>query len=308
MNVTTYFFGLNQKNYFQLPADSSQRIFAEAAKLCKTREALIVHRDDSLIYYIYVRDTILNYWGLAVLLNDAGVSDLKKLVQMMRRIIPKANPVPQENGLSEKDLQTCEQSVHLLKDELAASPFLHPELPAPDLASAASTAEIELKTGTDVTPIEKRPWTVITLPASIPIASSTSRYAPIATPPPVPPVTPPFQPPVPKKKSKAWVVWLVIAILVTLGAAAFIFADLYSGDMERDDYTITVDSMPTEPAIEAAAYPVYDEPAATEMDSYPTDYYSPDDYYEAAEAVPDVDIDEPYPDSMSASDFMDQFE
>lgn len=81
MNSTVYLFGDFAKGYSQYPQDYTQRIFDNFYKKAKANTQVVVHRNDSLMYYGYIRKLPQkgSYFGICILLNDAMFSDIKTL-------------------------------------------------------------------------------------------------------------------------------------------------------------------------------------------------------------------------------------
>lgn len=80
MNCTTYIFGNLSSGYSQYPDDSSTNLFKSTADKCTAPTQLIIHRDESLMYYIYIRK--INeylYVGLAIVINGYYYTDIHKL-------------------------------------------------------------------------------------------------------------------------------------------------------------------------------------------------------------------------------------
>ena len=80
MNISTYIFGSLGNGYSQYPNDYAQTIFQGIYAQSSAPTQIIVHREDQLIYYGYIR--ILEggqYIGLCVVLNSVMLTDFKKM-------------------------------------------------------------------------------------------------------------------------------------------------------------------------------------------------------------------------------------
>lgn len=83
MNCTTYIFGELSSGYTQYPDDSASNIFKSAAAKCTAPTQLIIHRDESLMYYIYIRKiNYSSYIGLAVVVNGYYFTDIHNLFSL----------------------------------------------------------------------------------------------------------------------------------------------------------------------------------------------------------------------------------
>ena len=70
MNCSAYIFGELTDGYSQYPEDSSSNLFQNIYKMCGAPTQMIIHREGSLMYYIYVRKIdAKRYIGLAIIIN-----------------------------------------------------------------------------------------------------------------------------------------------------------------------------------------------------------------------------------------------
>lgn len=88
MNCSTYIFGELSEGYSQYPEDSSSNIFKSIYSKCNAPSQLIIHRDDSMMYYVYIRklDT-KKYIGLAIAINGYYFTQIGSLFSLFERQI-----------------------------------------------------------------------------------------------------------------------------------------------------------------------------------------------------------------------------
>lgn len=88
MNCSTYIFGELSEGYSQYPEDSSSNIFKSIYSKCNAPSQLIIHRDDSMMYYVYIRklDT-KRYIGLAVAINGYYFTQIGSLFSSFEKQI-----------------------------------------------------------------------------------------------------------------------------------------------------------------------------------------------------------------------------
>lgn len=88
MNCSTYIFGELSEGYSQYPEDSSSNIFKTIYSKCNAPSQLIIHRDDSMMYYVYIRklDT-KRYIGLAVAINGYYFTQIGSLFSLFEKQI-----------------------------------------------------------------------------------------------------------------------------------------------------------------------------------------------------------------------------
>lgn len=76
-----YVFGNLKNGYTQYPDDYAKEIFQKFHTIATANSQIIIHRDNSLMYYGYIRklDEASQYIGFCVLLNGVMFSQIKKL-------------------------------------------------------------------------------------------------------------------------------------------------------------------------------------------------------------------------------------
>ena len=90
MNCSAYIFGSLSSGYTQYPDDGSSQVFSKLHPLCKAPTQVIVHRDDNLMYYCYVRKLSGNkYIGMAVVVNGYYVTTLGNVFTTFEKAIEK---------------------------------------------------------------------------------------------------------------------------------------------------------------------------------------------------------------------------
>ena len=88
MNCSTYIFGELSDGYSQYPEDSSSNIFKSIYSKCNAPSQLIIHRDESMMYYVYIRklDT-KRYIGLTVAINGYYFTQIGSLFSLFEKQI-----------------------------------------------------------------------------------------------------------------------------------------------------------------------------------------------------------------------------
>lgn len=88
MNISTYIFGSLGYGYSQYPNDYAQTIFQSIYTQSSTPTQIVVHREDRLIYYVYIRKLEKGqYIGLCVVLNSVMLTDFKDMFSIFENII-----------------------------------------------------------------------------------------------------------------------------------------------------------------------------------------------------------------------------
>lgn len=88
MNCSTYIFGELSSGYSQYPEDSSSNLFKYIYSMCNAPSQLIIHRDESIMYYIYIRKiNAKRYIGLAVAINGYYFSQINSLFSLFEKQI-----------------------------------------------------------------------------------------------------------------------------------------------------------------------------------------------------------------------------
>lgn len=81
MNVELYAFANIRNEYSQYPIDFTQRIFRKFIELSTTSSQIVIHRNQGIVYYGYVRrvDNGLSYVGFCVVVNGAVFTCTRKM-------------------------------------------------------------------------------------------------------------------------------------------------------------------------------------------------------------------------------------
>ncbi len=131
MNCSTYIFGELSEGYSQYPEDSSSNIFKSIYSKCNAPSQLIIHRDDSMMYYVYIRRLeTKRYIGLAVAINGYYFSQISSLFSLFEKQIEQLA----ERGIiinysKSGDLTTSLSSLRKEEEEVMGyANYLHGEL------------------------------------------------------------------------------------------------------------------------------------------------------------------------------------
>lgn len=85
MNCTSYVFG-NIERYFQYPDDYTSNIFQSAAQMIIAPNQLVIHRDNNLMYYIYLQQLkYTHYVGICIVLNGAMITNIAGLFHFFKK-------------------------------------------------------------------------------------------------------------------------------------------------------------------------------------------------------------------------------
>lgn len=88
MNSSTYIFGVFSDGYSQYPEDSSSNLFQDVQSQCVAPSQLIIHRDENMMYYIYVRKFDENrYIGFAIAINGYYFTQIQPLFSLFEKEI-----------------------------------------------------------------------------------------------------------------------------------------------------------------------------------------------------------------------------
>ena len=88
MNISTYIFGSLGNGYSQYPNDYAQTIFQSIYAQSSAPTQIVVHREDKLIYYSYIRRLGGDqYIGLCVVLNSVMLTDIKEMFSIFENQI-----------------------------------------------------------------------------------------------------------------------------------------------------------------------------------------------------------------------------
>ena len=88
MNISTYIFGSLGNGYSQYPNDYAQTIFQSIYAQSSAPTQIVVHREDKLIYYAYVRKLEAGqYIGLCVVLNSVMLTDFNEMFSIFENQI-----------------------------------------------------------------------------------------------------------------------------------------------------------------------------------------------------------------------------
>lgn len=86
MNSATYIFGELSEGYSQYPEDGSSNLFKEIRNQCIAPSQLIIHRDENLMYYIYVRKfEKRKYIGFAIAINGYYFTLIEPLFSLFEK-------------------------------------------------------------------------------------------------------------------------------------------------------------------------------------------------------------------------------
>lgn len=90
MNSSVYIFGELSSGYTQYPEDSSSNVLKTLYSHCKVPTQTIIHRDESMMFYCYIRKLDANkYIGLCVAINGYYVSKVDELFSLFENTIEK---------------------------------------------------------------------------------------------------------------------------------------------------------------------------------------------------------------------------
>lgn len=90
MNSTIYLFGKFKNGYNQYPLDDTRRIFEMFYGCSSSNTQIIIHREDSLMYYGYIRkldDGLGSYMGMCLLVNGVMINDIVSLFPIFENAI-----------------------------------------------------------------------------------------------------------------------------------------------------------------------------------------------------------------------------
>lgn len=88
MNSSIYIFGELSYGYSQYPEDSSSNLFKNIQDQCVAPSQLIIHRDDNMMYYIYVRKfNAKKYIGIALAINGCYFTQIQPLFSLFEKEI-----------------------------------------------------------------------------------------------------------------------------------------------------------------------------------------------------------------------------
>ena len=86
MNCSTYIFGELSNGYSQYPEDSSSNLFKDIQDQCVAHSQLIIHRDENMMYYIYIRKFDKNkYIGFAIAINGYYFTQFQPLFSLFEK-------------------------------------------------------------------------------------------------------------------------------------------------------------------------------------------------------------------------------
>lgn len=88
MNISAYIFGSFGSGYSQYPSDYTNAVFQVFYSQSSAPTQIIVHRDDKLIYYGYIRKLEAGqYIGLCIVLNGIMLTDFKMMFEIFQSTI-----------------------------------------------------------------------------------------------------------------------------------------------------------------------------------------------------------------------------
>lgn len=90
MNCTVCIFGELSSGYTQYPEDSTSLFLKKLYPLCKATTQIAIHRDNSLMYYCYIRKLKgKKYIGLCIAVNGFYISKIESLFSLFESTIEK---------------------------------------------------------------------------------------------------------------------------------------------------------------------------------------------------------------------------
>ncbi len=88
MNCSTYIFGELSEGYSQYPEDSSSNLFRDIYSQCNAPSQLIIHRDENMMYYVYIRKIDgKRYIGIAIAINGFHFTQISSLFSLFEKKI-----------------------------------------------------------------------------------------------------------------------------------------------------------------------------------------------------------------------------
>jgi len=117
MNNSVYVFGSLRHGYTQYPNDYAHDIFENSYSKSRAKTQIVIHRDGNIMYYTYLYklDTLSQYIGFSVLLNDVMFIQLEKLFLIFENAI--ANMVARGEILQFSDNGDIIAAVDILNDK-----------------------------------------------------------------------------------------------------------------------------------------------------------------------------------------------
>ena len=86
MNSSTYIFGELSDGYTQYPEDSSSNLFKSIQSQCVAPSGLVIHRDENLMYYVYIRKIDKKrFIGFAVVINGYYLPQIHRLFSIFEK-------------------------------------------------------------------------------------------------------------------------------------------------------------------------------------------------------------------------------
>lgn len=131
MNCSTYIFGELSAGYSQYPEDSSSNILKTIYSKCNAPSQLIIHRDENMMYYVYIRKLdSKKYLGFALAINGYYIAQIGSLFSLYEKQVEQLA----ERGIiinysKSGDLTTSLSSFLDEEEEvLAFADYLHDEI------------------------------------------------------------------------------------------------------------------------------------------------------------------------------------
>lgn len=88
MNYTNYIFGMLSSGYTKYPDNGSSQVLSKLYPLCKAPTQIIVHREDNLMYYCYIRKLSgSKYIGMAVVINGYYITTLSNVFKTFENAV-----------------------------------------------------------------------------------------------------------------------------------------------------------------------------------------------------------------------------
>jgi hypothetical protein len=86
VNSSTYIFGELSDGYTQYPEDSSSNLFKSIQSQCAAPSGLVIHRDENLMYYVYIRKIDKKrFIGFAVVINGYYLPQIHRLFSIFEK-------------------------------------------------------------------------------------------------------------------------------------------------------------------------------------------------------------------------------
>lgn len=90
MNCSCYLFGRFNGRYTQYPDDGAKSIFENCVKYCSKVSQLVIHRENKITYYTYIRkldNKVPSYVGISVLFSELRTSKIELISQILEDVV-----------------------------------------------------------------------------------------------------------------------------------------------------------------------------------------------------------------------------